>query len=68
MSEAAIPQSQFVASAPEKFLPLERVSFFRRFWAGYSGAILTIGAMVVVGVLWEIEARYLELVPAFMIP
>jgi NitT/TauT family transport system permease protein len=67
LAEATIPQ-YVVSTAPEKFLPLERISIFRRFWANYSAAILTISAMVVVGVLWEIEARYLQLVPTYMIP
>ncbi len=67
MAEAAIPQS-VSSPAPEKFLPLGKVSFFRRFWASYSAAILTVGAIVIAGVLWEIEARYIKLVPAYLIP
>lgn len=67
MSEATIPQS-VSAPAPEKFLPLGRVSVFKKFWANYSIAFLTLASLVVCGLLWEIEAVYIKLVPAFLIP
>ena len=67
MAEVAIPQS-VSSPAPEKFLPLGHVSVWRRLWATYSSAILTVGAIVIFGVLWEIEARYIKLVPSFLIP
>lgn len=66
MSEVAISQS--VSPAPEKFLPLGRVSIFRKVWASYSGVILIIASFVVVGVLWEIEARYIQIVEPYFIP
>jgi NitT/TauT family transport system permease protein len=44
------------------------VSIFRRLWASYSGTILVIASLVFVGVLWEIEARYIQIVEPYFIP
>lgn len=66
MSEIAIPKP--ASPAPEKFLPLEDVSFFRRFWAANSSRMLVLLSIVLLGLFWEWEARYLKIVEPYFIP
>lgn len=52
----------------EKFLPLEKVSFFRRTWESTKTGVLSILGIVLFLIFWEIQSRYIKIIEPFFIP
>jgi len=66
MSDTASPINDFPAM--EKFLPLERASFLRRFWAANGTLIIVIAGIILFMLFWEWEATTLKIIEPYFIP
>jgi ABC-type nitrate/sulfonate/bicarbonate transport system permease component len=66
MSDTAIPTVD--SSAPEKFLPLERASVLRRFWATYGTLTIVVAGIILFMLFWEWEATSLKIIEPYFIP